>query len=110
MAEKKSTGAKSAPKAKAGAKSAPAKKTAKKPAGKPKAAAKKTEEVPAYALKMPNEFIAGTEDYRNLVTKGNELAGSVWNPNRVRPAIFFGLWRKVREHYKLPAGPMPHVP
>jgi len=96
MTEKKKTA--SAPKTEAKPKAT--KKTAKKTAVKKDSATKKTNELPSFIKKLPNEHIVGTQDYRDLVADHNEKFGTKWNTHRVQPAVFFGMWRKLREHYE----------
>ena len=70
----------------------------KKAARKPK---KKVVKVPEYLNNKVTDFVVGTEDYRNLVEEHNKVFSTEWNPWRVRPAVFYGLWEGLRKHYKL---------
>jgi len=85
---------KSTPTPKAAPKATAAKKAVKKPTAK----AKKSK-LPAWLKPRPTDYVVGTEDYRKLIEKGNELMKTVWNPHRVRPAVFYGIFEAVWKHY-----------
>lgn len=59
-----------------------------------------TPEFPSWLKSSPTEYAVGTEDYRKLVEKGNELMNTSWNPWRVKPAILYGIFETVTNHYK----------
>lgn len=89
--------AKEVPKPKAKATAAGDKKEGKKETPK-----QSTPKIPAYLKKGPTEFVVGTEDYAAIVAEHNKLFGTMWNTHRVRPAVFFGIYKGVEAHYKSP--------
>lgn len=89
---------KAAPKTEATPKAAPKAAGEKKVQKKPTAKASKPK-LPAWLKSSPTEYVVGTEEYRKLVEKGNELMNTAYNPHRVRPAILYGIFEHVWKHY-----------
>lgn len=90
MATKKATTKKPA------AKKAPVKKPAPK-----KAPEKKAPEYPKYLDKGITDFVVGTEDYRAMIQDFNDLKNTAYNTWRVKPAILYGIYKELKEHYGL---------
>jgi len=97
MTEKKTpTGEskKSTPKAEKGSTSTKAEKVSKKATPKAKEAKK-----PSYLKLGVTEFVVGTKEYAAIIEDFNDLRGTYWNTHRVRPAVFFGIFKAMHEHY-----------
>lgn len=60
----------------------------------------KKDKKPAYLKLLVPDFAVGTKEYHALVTDFNEKFGTHWNPHRVRPAVFFGLYKQMKEYYE----------
>lgn len=75
------------------------KKPVKKPAAKRKPAARKKAAPEFKVLDKVTEYKVGTKEYCELVVKHNELYNTHWNPNRVRPAVLYGIYAKLKERF-----------
>lgn len=54
---------------------------------------------PLYLKKEVTEFVVGTEDYAAIVADHNTIFGTGWNTHRVRPAVFYGIYKAVQDHF-----------
>jgi len=83
------------------------KKTASKQVDKVPATKKKVEKKttpapkkPKYLKKGVTEFVVGTEDYRKIIEDHNKIFGTMWNPWRCRPQVFYTIWQAMQKHYE----------
>lgn len=60
---------------------------------------KNKKKTPSVLQMSIEEFVVGTEKYRELVSLHNETFGTMYNPWRVRPMELYEIYKTLRRHF-----------